>query len=52
MLVEVPAEDVDVNVHPQKTEVRFASQGQVFEAVMTVLRDAAASARRATARNR
>lgn len=44
VLVEVPPEDVDVNVHPQKTEVRFASQGQVFEAVMSVLRDAAASA--------
>ncbi len=44
VLVEVPPEDVDVNVHPQKAEVRFASQGAVFEAVMTVLRDAAASA--------
>ena len=44
VLVEVPPEDVDVNVHPQKTEVRFASQGAVFEAVMSVLRDAAASA--------
>ncbi len=44
VLVEVPPEDVDVNVHPQKTEVRFASQGAVFEAVMSVLRDAAATA--------
>jgi DNA mismatch repair protein MutL len=44
VLVEVPPEDVDVNVHPQKTEVRFASQGAIFEAVMSVLRDAAASA--------
>lgn len=44
LLVEVPADDVDVNVHPQKSEVRFASQGGVFEAVMTVLRDAASSA--------
>jgi DNA mismatch repair protein MutL len=44
LLVEVPPEDVDVNVHPQKTEVRFASQGAVFEAVMTVLRDAAGAA--------
>ena len=44
LLVEVPPDDVDVNVHPQKSEVRFASQGGVFEAVMTVLRDAASTA--------
>ncbi len=44
VLVEVPPEEVDVNVHPQKSEVRFQSQGAVFEAVMTVLRDAASSA--------
>jgi len=44
VLVEVPPEEVDVNVHPQKSEVRFQSQGSVFEAVMTVLRDAASSA--------
>jgi DNA mismatch repair protein MutL len=41
VLVDVPPEEVDVNVHPQKSEVRFASQGSVFEAVMVVLRDAA-----------
>lgn len=44
VLVEVPSDTVDVNVHPQKAEVRFASQGSVFEAVMTVLRDAASEA--------
>lgn len=44
VLVEVPPEEVDVNVHPQKSEVRFQSQGSVFEAVMTVIRDAASSA--------
>lgn len=44
VLVEVPPGEVDVNVHPQKAEVRFASQGSVFEAVMTILRDAASSA--------
>ncbi len=44
VLVEVPPADVDVNVHPQKSEVRFASQGAVFEAVTVVLRDAAGAA--------
>jgi DNA mismatch repair protein MutL len=44
LLVEVPPDDVDVNVHPQKSEVRFANQGKVFEAVMTVLRDAVGAA--------
>ncbi|MBI5515611.1 MAG: DNA mismatch repair endonuclease MutL [Deltaproteobacteria bacterium] len=44
LLLELPAQDVDVNVHPQKTEVRFSAQGSVFEAVASVLRDAAAGA--------
>jgi DNA mismatch repair protein MutL len=44
VLVEVPPADVDVNVHPQKSEVRFAAQGAVFEAVTAVLRDAAGAA--------
>ncbi len=44
VLVEMPPEDVDVNVHPQKTEVRFAQQGAIFEAVTVVLRDTAGAA--------
>ncbi|MEI8259149.1 MAG: DNA mismatch repair endonuclease MutL, partial [Deltaproteobacteria bacterium] len=39
LLLEVPAEEVDVNVHPQKSEVRFARQSEVFAALMSVLRD-------------
>jgi DNA mismatch repair protein MutL len=31
--VEVPASDVDVNVHPQKAEVRFADARALFDAV-------------------
>ncbi len=39
LFVELPPEEVDVNVHPMKTEVRFRRSGQVFELIYSALRD-------------
>lgn len=40
LLITLPPTEVDVNVHPQKSEVRFAAQNDVFAAVVSILREA------------
>jgi DNA mismatch repair protein MutL len=40
LLINLPPEDVDVNVHPTKAEVRFRSADAVFSAVQTAVRRA------------
>ena len=38
--IEVPQHTIDVNVHPQKTEMKFEDEGRIFKAVYKAVLDA------------
>ena len=39
LMIDLPADEVDVNVHPQKMEVRFSEEKRIYDAVRDAVRE-------------
>ena len=40
LIIDVPQNSIDVNVHPQKLEIKFEDEGRIFKAVYHAVREA------------
>ena len=49
--IDVPQNSIDVNVHPQKIEIKFEDEGRIFKAIYHAVRDAVEGKREATEHN-
>lgn len=43
LFFSIPAENIDVNIHPQKTDVRFIDENTIFQVILSLVRDAFSS---------
>ena len=50
LFLSIPPGEVDVNVHPAKTEVRFSNQQEIFERIVSLIQNRLATSRTAVPR--
>ena len=49
VIIDVPQNSIDVNVHPQKIEIKFEDEGKIFKAAYRAVREAVEGKETATA---
>ena len=40
LVFDIPSDSIDVNVHPQKTEIRFEDEGEIYRGVFSAIKQA------------